>query len=162
MRGGSPGERGRPMCDYCGCRSRPLIAQLGHDHDRLRSLVRDLRRALDRDPAGVAAPAGRLAAMLEAHSALEEGGLYVELDRAGISPDQLLDEHATVDATVRAAADGHGEATALRKALHTLDDHITREEYDLFPGAHQLLADDAWDRLEQHRLDHGPHGEPRS
>jgi hemerythrin-like domain-containing protein len=133
-----------------------LIAQLGHDHDTLRSLVRALHRALDRDPAGVAAPAGQLAALLEDHSALEEGGLYVELDRAGISPVQLLDEHATVDAAVRAAADGHGDAVALREALQTLDDHITREEYDLFPGAHQLLPDDAWDRLEQHRLDHGP------
>ena len=153
------------MCDYCGCRSRPLIARLGHDHDMLRSLVRALRRTLDGDPAGVAAmvaPAGHLAAMLEDHSALEEGGLYVELDRAGISPDQLLDEHATVDASVRAAADGHGDAVALRKALQTLDDHITREEYDLFPGAHQLLTDEAWDRLEQHRLDHGPPGAPLS
>jgi hemerythrin-like domain-containing protein len=139
-----------------------LIAQLGHDHDTLRSLVRALRRALDRDPAGVAAPAGRLAAMLEHHSALEEGGLYVELDRAGISPDQLLDEHDSVDATVRAAAEGHADAETLRQALQTLDDHINREEYDLFPGAHQLLAEDAWDRLEQHRLDHGPPGEPVS
>lgn len=145
------------MCDYCGCRSRALIAQLGVDHDTLRSLVRDLRRALDEGPAGVVAPAGRLAARLEDHSALEEGGLYVELDRAGIGAAQLREEHTLVDATIRAAAAGRAEPVALREALRILDDHITREEYDLFPGAHQILADDAWDRLEHHRLAHGQH-----
>jgi hypothetical protein len=26
------------MCDYCGCRTRSLLAALGEDHDRIRSL----------------------------------------------------------------------------------------------------------------------------
>lgn len=84
------------MCDYCDCRTRPLLAQLGADHERI----------------------GVLAARL------------------------LRD----VEAANRSSA-----RRTVRELAEMLEAHIDREEYDLFPAAHQILDDPAWDRLEAHR-----------
>ncbi len=137
------------MCDYCDCRTRPLLAALGADHDRVRSLAGEIERAVaDDDRVTMRRAAGELATLLADHSHVEERSLYPELDRAGMPTDGLRAEHASVEATVAAAAQAEDiDADELVSAVGELRDHVFREEYDLFPAAHQLLGDAAWERL---------------
>lgn len=86
--------------------------------------------------------------MLDAHSHKEEAALYPELTRAGVPTDALQAEHAQADAALRSSVSGTGtEWAEIMAALKRLEDHIHREEHDLFPAAHQLLDDAAWDRI---------------
>ena len=140
------------MCDYCGCRTRPLLARLGIDHARIQGLSTAIRHDM-----GVDTALATLAELLAAHSATEEAGLYPELAAAGIATDDLYADHAAVDALVAAARAGDAAAlTELEGALARLDAHIQREEYDLFPAAHQLLSDAAWDRIDAGDHEHLP------
>jgi hypothetical protein len=141
------------MCDYCGCRSRALLAKLGEDHARLALQCHRLLVAIAAGDVDAAADAvAVLAGQLRPHSALEEAGLYQELRAAGIETGGLFEDHARVDAAVAAAVRGDPGAWAgLPAALSELQAHIDREEYDLFPAAHQLLDDPAWDRLDASR-----------
>jgi hypothetical protein len=138
------------MCDYCGCRSRPLIAALGDEHERIAGLSGELRRmiAAGAGDAAVAAGARRLVEVLAAHSAREEGGLYVELDATGVETAAMHAEHHHIDDALAEAAAGRVERAALVQVLDVLARHVHDEEYDLFPAAHQLLDDAAWDRIE--------------
>jgi len=139
------------MCDYCGCRTRPLIAELVHDHERIAALSAEVRKRITAgaDDASVSDGARRLEQVLAPHSAREEGGLYVELDASGISAAALRDEHRHVDEALADAAAGDVDRPALVAALDVLDRHVHDEEYDLFPAAHQVLDDAAWDRLQR-------------
>ena len=135
------------MCDYCDCRTRPLLAQLGADHEQIVVMASRLRAAVDPDDR--MRLARQLREALDLHSRREEAALYPELARAGVPTDALHAEHAEVDATLASAA---GERDVVdvdvRKVLDELDEHIHREEYDLFPAAHQILDDAAWDRID--------------
>lgn len=148
------------MCDYCDCRSRPLLAELGAEHVSIASMIRAVRDALrGEDGACLPERARLLHQALSRHSVLEERTLYPELQGAGISEEELVEEHARIDATIDAAAAGVANANELRAALSDLEDHTHREEFDLFPATHQLLGDRAWDRInvERERLrDQGP------
>lgn len=135
------------MCDYCDCRTRPLLAQLGGDHERIMAVAGRVRTAADAEDRMHTARG--LRTMLDAHSRREEAALYPELALAGVPTDALEAEHAEVDATLRSAAAGVAiEWTQVTEALERLDSHIHREEYDLFPAAHQVLDDAAWDRID--------------
>lgn len=143
------------MCDYCGCRTRTLLATLGVDHDQVRSLSAAVRVGLAEGAhQDVVRDLRALARVLEPHSALEEGGLYLELAAEGVPTAALAAEHEAIDAAVVAATGGPLDPTGVLGALDRLAEHIRTEEYDLFPAAHQLLGDDAWDRLDQHLHDH--------
>jgi hypothetical protein len=94
------------MCDYCGCRSRPLVAELGGEHERIAGLPGELRRQLSAGAAdeAVAAGARRLVEVLAAHSARDEGGLYSELDASGVDTAVMHAEHHHVDDALADAA----------------------------------------------------------
>lgn len=142
------------MCDYCGCRTRSLLAALGEDHDRIRSLSARVRRALDtHDDRAARAALQDLAAALVPHSALEEAGLYRALGDVGVEVGQMYVDHADVDTTIARAAGGGAPLDGAIDALDRLARHIHVEEFDLFPAAHQLLDDAAWDLLEGHHHD---------
>lgn len=150
------------MCDYCGCRSRPLVARLAADHERFTRLADQARTALAAgDSPAARAVLEELAARLRAHDALEEGGIYPELIAEGLASDALAAEHAAIDDAVAAALADSGALAVtgggadLVAALDRLAAHIVREEYDLFPAAHQMLSDAAWDRIDMHRTDQG-------
>jgi Uncharacterized conserved protein len=144
------------VCDYCGCRSRPLFAKLGVDHEVITTLAGDVRRALTGEDRPRATSAlTELAEALRPHSELEERTLYPELTAEGIASDHLYSEHEEVDTAISNALAGSDEAWAqLQSVLDLLARHIRTEEYDLFPAAHQLLSNPAWDRMdEQHHAD---------
>ncbi len=127
------------------------MAQLGDDHERITSLSGEVRRALEAgDTVTAAAALDTLALVLAPDSALEEAGLYPELKASGITADGLYADHAAVDAAIKATVSGEpGAWEAVPHALELLDRHIHVEEYDLFPAAHHLLSDAAWDRIDQ-------------
>ena len=133
------------------------MAQLATDHERFTRLANQVRTALAADDRDTARSAlHELAARLRAHDALEEGGIYPELIADGLVTDALAAEHAAVDATIAAALTGSDRGWAdLDAALDRLAAHIAHEEYDLFPAAHQLLSDAAWDRIDRHRAAQG-------
>ncbi len=134
------------MCDYCGCRSMPVIADLGDDHDRLLLLADDVRRALAAGDDGLARERLRELAVVHAtHIAVEEASILPALAAVDGVADQV-DEHASAgDALRRLEALSTEEVLAVLDELH---DHIAREEYDLFPAALLLIAPGDWDRDE--------------
>lgn len=142
-------EEVAPVCDYCDCRTRPLLAHLGADHERILTGVHGLRAASEpRDADRRMALAAELVDVLEEHGRLEEAALYPELALAGVPTDAMEAEHEEVHAVLRTAAEtSEVDPAALETALRRLEAHIHREEYDLFPAAHQVLDDAAWDRI---------------
>lgn len=133
------------MCDYCDCRSRNQLAAFGREHAEILVRVHDLERLLDAEETErTSALVADLLGLLDPHSRSEEVGLYRELDEAGVDVGHFSDEHQEVHELLRCPSNSERAA-----ALAHLRGHIHREEYDLFPAAHQLLDDAAWDRLER-------------
>lgn len=130
------------MCDYCGCRSEPEIAALSADHEHMLALTARLRRA---HTAGgpLSELVAELADLLEPHARREERGVFAALIGEGIDStyvERFELDHATLKELL-SHGDAHAQALPL---VELLEDHVLREETDLFPAAHQLLGSDAW------------------
>lgn len=123
------------MCDHCGCRSFPEIAELTEEHERILELA---WRVAEHDD--VAARA-ELRPLLAAHVAKEEDGLYPRLvATGGLEPElaaALEAEHVTIDAQV-VGPDWN------RRAYYELAAHIEQEEMELFPAAMFGFEDTDW------------------
>lgn len=140
------------MCEYCGCQEVDVIAQLTQEHDRLRSLGRDLAGAATRgDLAAARVVAHEMRHVLAPHVRVEEAGLFPEL--AGEFGDQLAvleREHVVIDgafddlAADTPDADWPGRTHA---ALGLLFDHILKEQDGVFPAALANLSPDGWERV---------------
>ncbi len=131
------------MCDHCGCRAFPAIAELTADHERILSLawlLAEAPRRGDTDPT----VGDELLALLDAHVVKEETGLYPLLLAAGDlsaeASDALEDEHRTLRASLM---DGAFD----RRDYYALAAHIEQEEMELFPAAMFAFDDDEWDEL---------------
>ena len=132
------------MCDHCGCREHPAIADLTADHEVILALAWHLAEA---DHAGERPGSGvrsELLALLDLHVAKEETALYpLLLAQGDLSPETaqtLEDEHRTL----------HGSLTGDRfdrRAYYALAAHIEEEEMELFPAAMFAFDDDAWHEL---------------
>jgi hemerythrin-like domain-containing protein len=139
------------MCDYCDCRSHPPIAALSAEHEVLLGLLAALRQAADaadRDRAGPALAA--LRDRLAGHAAREEHGLFHQLRDAELDGEYITmfeQDHRRVD-TLLHDAGGRGWRAAVGELVELLTKHIAREEYDLFPVAHQVLAPSQWDAVD--------------
>ena len=143
------------MCDYCDCRSQPAIAELTADHETLRALTAEVRRAVrSSDVVRLPAVTRRLADALPPHAEREERGVFAALERVGADPASVARftrDHETLHTLLGASCDGEPDAALALADL--LDDHIAREESDLFPAARQLLAPADWDVVDAvHRL----------
>lgn len=138
------------MCDYCGCRTQPAIAQLADEHERIDALADELAHAAhQRDRVAVTKAAAALTATLRPHTQQEEQ-LLVELARAGVTDPvtALRADHRELDTVFAAAAHGDDvDEPLLSDAVQQLHDHILREEHDVFPAALQLLDAAAWERI---------------
>jgi hypothetical protein len=137
------------MCDSCGCRDQPIIAELGAEHERVLALADRAVRALRGGRTEEArADATAIVAVLGDHTRKEEAGLFAELAASGCAPDVeiLLGDHHLIEAlgtvTTRPGLDG------LDVALARLEEHIFREEQDVFPAAVTILDGGAWARAD--------------
>jgi len=135
------------MCEYCGCRSVPLIGRFADEHDEIVNLCGDLKRAIERGE-GVAEAAKALDALLFPHTEAEEVGLFSEMraDSAyEATVESLCAEHQQLDDQLtRIAAGAHEEYAAFEHALRR---HIDHEENGLFPAAVVSLDGDQWERI---------------
>lgn len=131
------------MCDYCDCRSIPLIEALSEDHEVVLALVADVRRALAGGrTADADATLAELLDLLDEHTAVEEASLFPALEAtggAGSTVEELEGDHREIE---RLAAAGATEAL-----LALLERHVHREEHDVFPAARQLVPADRWDHV---------------
>ena len=136
------------MCDYCDCRSHPEIAFLSEDHERVLTLTAALRRALARrDGDSVATLVGRLPGLLGPHFEREERGVFERLRGTGIG-DEYVDRFDREHDEMERLLAGSSSADTQRLVI-LLEDHILREETDMFPAAHQLLAPTDWDAIDE-------------
>jgi hypothetical protein len=137
------------MCDSCGCRDQPIIAELGAEHERVLALADRAVRALRAGRADEArADAAAIVAVLGDHTRKEEAGLFAELAAAGCAPDieVLLGDHHLIEELGAVAASPGLEG--LDVALARLEHHIFREEQDVFPAAVTILDGRAWVRAD--------------
>lgn len=138
------------MCDYCDCRSHAEVALLSADHEVLLGLVRDLACAVyevDRERAR--ALVGRLDERLARHSVREERGVFAQLRDAVVDDgyvDRFERDHDQLHALL-GRMDGDEWQRTAPDLIAVLSEHIAREESDLFPAAHQLLAPSQWDAV---------------
>jgi hypothetical protein len=139
------------MCDYCDCRSQPEIAALSGDHEQLLSMTASLRRTLEAGHPVDGRQIGELAELLLPHAEREQLGLFAALRDVGVGPDyvgRFEDDHHRIDDLLVSAAH---ERNALRTLIDLVEDHIFREETDMFPAARQLLDPEHWDAVD-HRV----------
>jgi len=142
------------VCEYCGCRVQPSIAEFGDEHDRVLTILPKLRQASQRgDRAAGARLAAELLEVLVPHVEREENALFPELEAAGVDGHVawLRTEHDELEAALVPVAAGTAtdeQWHALPAALDQLSQHVWSEEYDLFPASAQLLDPAAWDRVE--------------
>jgi hemerythrin-like domain-containing protein len=139
------------VCDYCDCRSHAQIAALSADHEAILHVLVGLREAVDTADADAArARLPDLKELLDGHTRREEGGVFVQLRRAGVDDryvDRFERDHQELD---RLLADCSGPSWRrdVELLVRLLGEHIAREESDLFPAAHQLLRPDQWDAVD--------------
>lgn len=132
------------MCDHCGCREYPAIADLTEDHEVILALAWHLAEANhDGAPADDDVRA-ELLAVLDLHVAKEETGLYpLLLEQGDLSFETsrtLEDEHRTLREALT------GDAFD-RRDYYALAAHIEEEELELFPAAMFAFDDDEWHEL---------------
>lgn len=144
------------MCDYCGCRDFPLIAQLTDEHVAIAEAAGRLRRAVTGGRES-AAPAllDELLALLLPHTGTEESGLFAELREEGSltdAVDKLCAEHEDIHGVLGAIDRAAPDWPAVLAALERLHRHIDNEEHGLFPAAVIALPIPAWDRITPPRL----------
>jgi hemerythrin-like domain-containing protein len=140
------------MCDHCGCRAYPPIADLTAEHVEILGLAETLAEATRHGREVDVAGRDRLVELLHLHVAKEENGLYpLLLAEMGKPPGGYADleaEHRELFVTIQDGAFDH-------LALYALQRHVEEEEEVLFSGAMFHFEGDTWDDLEaiHHRLD---------
>lgn len=142
------------MCEYCGCQALKAIAQLTDEHDLLVELAGEVSRALRSGDFDLAADrTRRMAAVLEPHTAVEEGALFPAMAQDfGDHVDDLIDEHRLIDRVLgesrRRTPDDPGWPDRLAEVLHLLREHILKEQDGVFPAALAVLDNEQWDEVE--------------
>jgi hemerythrin-like domain-containing protein len=141
------------MCEYCGCREVPAIAELRDEHHHLLDEVDHLRRALAAgDHEGAAQLLTSLVAHLGQHVSREEHGIFTALRDQGDYTDEvgaLEGEHRWRDAAIGGLRPGSTEfADALTALFDALEAHIEREDLGVFPVSVVTLGAEGWDLVD--------------
>jgi hemerythrin-like domain-containing protein len=129
------------MCDHCGCRSYPPIAELTAEHEEILRLAWELVEAARLGMAPEASTRRDLLALLDLHATKEETGLFPALvATGGLSPDNVADleaEHRELHRQLAAAR-------LDRRDFYALAAHIEEEEMELFPAAMLGFDQEEW------------------
>lgn len=142
------------MCEYCGCQALDAIAQLTGEHDLVVDLADEVSRALRAGDLDHAADrTRRIAAVLEPHTAVEEGALFPAMAADfGEHVDDLIGEHRLIDHVL---AESRLETPSdpswpgrLDAALRQLREHIIKEQDGAFPAALAVLDAEQWDAVD--------------
>ena len=142
------------MCEYCGCRGVPPIAELMDEHSALVSQAHYVRQALGAgDPTAAMSRLTGLVAHLDRHVEREEEGIFRAMRTAGEFLDELDDlegEHRQFAVAI-AALDSHAPDFAARvtRLLDDLDVHVEREDLGIFPVSVVTLGASGWAIVDQ-------------
>jgi hemerythrin-like domain-containing protein len=130
------------MCDHCGCRAFPPIAELTDDHETILRLAWSLAEATPSDTPVAVGLRRDLLELLDRHVAKEEAGLYPALVATGAVTAQavrdLEAEHRELHRSLT-----HGVFD--RRAFYALASHVEDEEMELFPAAMLGFDEREWD-----------------
>ncbi|GAB3198079.1 hypothetical protein GCM10027062_11420 [Nocardioides hungaricus] len=137
------------MCEHCGCREIPPIAELMDEHLELLDHAGEVRRLLDAGDLDAAwARMSVLADLLVRHVRREEAGIFTALKEQGDFADavrELEEEHASFDELV---SELDRSSATLRADLETLfaelTVHIDKENLGIFPVAVVTLGAEGW------------------
>ena len=137
------------MCDYCDCRDLTPIRELSDEHERIGALMGQVRdRLAAGTDADAAAPLADLQDALGHHLAKEEAGLFAQLSATADNAsylEGLASDHARARAGLLAVDAGStGWAPGVLAAFDELAEHISVEEYDLFPASRMIIDDAGW------------------
>jgi hemerythrin-like domain-containing protein len=148
------------MCDYCGCREVEPFAELSSEHEHLGLLGTELRTAVKQsDEARARVAMARVVEVLGPHVRKEERGIFAHvLDEAPsfqATIEGLIDEHLDLEAAIDRLDREPDWSAAAVALLDALDDHIYKEEWDLFPVAVNMLSSEALDAAAQVHAEEG-------
>ncbi len=143
------------MCEYCGCRQIPPLAELMDEHFALLDIGAVLDLALRHgDHARVTEALTLLARRLETHVTREEEGVFTAMRAIGEfvgEIDDLEQEHIdfAADLTELIALDPRDPEMAGRAAAMVahLSEHIDRENLGIFPVSVVSLGKTGWDTV---------------
>lgn len=138
------------MCNYCGCRQFPLIAQLTTEHEEITNAAGRLREAITDGRGDPLLRLDELVNLLTPHTQKEEAGLFAELRAEGSlteAVDQLCDEHDDIHTVLEGIDREAPDWATVLAALGRLRRHIDNEEHGLFPAAVIALPMPAWERV---------------
>ncbi len=137
------------MCEHCGCRGVPPIAELMDEHMALTGQAHFVRQELGAGkPAAAMALLAELVAHLDRHVQREEAGIFRAMRDSGEFLDEidgLEGEHRVLAAAV-AVLDPESPDFAAR-VTHLLDDldaHVEREDLGIFPVSVVTLGAPGW------------------
>lgn len=129
------------MCDHCGCRAFPPIAELTTEHETILRQAWSLAEAPRAGRQPDATVRRELLALLDRHVAKEETGLYPALVATGaLSADEVGDLEAEHRDLRRSLTGGAFD----RRHFYALAAHIEDEEMELFPAAMLGFDDEEW------------------
>ena len=144
------------MCEYCGCRELPAIAELMDEHTALADEGHFVRQALGTgDIDGAMRHLTGLVAHLERHVQREEDGIFLAMRAADEFIDEIDDlegEHRDLAAVVAALdVDSTSFASDVSRLLDDLDTHVEREDLGIFPVSVVTLGASGWATVEDAR-----------
>ena len=144
------------MCEYCGCQALATIEELTREHDAALELMRTARAAITASDLPAARGTCReLLLLLEPHNAVEEQALFLAMHEDNPEHvDILIGEHRLIQTVLLDLAHGTPDGDwpmRLTNALHTLREHIAKEQDGLFPAALATLSTAQWEAAERVR-----------
>jgi hemerythrin-like domain-containing protein len=144
------------VCEYCGCREIPAIAELMDEHTALADEGHYVRQALETDDlAGAMSRLTRMVAHLDRHVQREEAGIFLAMRAAGEFTDEIDDlerEHRDLASVVAALdVDSTTFASDVSRLLDDLGTHVEREDLGIFPVSVVTLGASGWATVDEAR-----------
>ena len=137
------------MCEYCGCRGVPSIAELMDEHAALVDEAHHIRQSLSSgNPTDALSRLTRLVEHLGLHVRREEDGIFRALRDVGEFVDEidaLEDEHRGLEKAIAGLTiDLPDFGERVTRLLHDLDVHVEREDLGIFPVSAITLGATGW------------------
>lgn len=142
------------MCEHCGCRGVPPIAELMDEHSALMVQAHFVRRELGAgDHAAAMALLADLVTHLDRHVQREEDGIFRAMRATGEfieEIDGLEGEHRDLAAAVAVLDPDSADFAALvTRLLDDLDAHVEREDLGIFPVSVVTLGAKGWAMVDE-------------
>ena len=142
------------MCEYCGCRGVPPIAELMDEHTALVDQAHYVRHDLHAgNPSAAMSRLTGLVAQLDRHVQREEDGIFRAMRTAGEfldEIDELEGEHRDFAVAIAALdPDSPDFAAQVTRLLDDLDVHVEREDLGIFPVSVVTLGATGWATVDQ-------------